>query len=119
MRILVVVLLLAGCSDVLGTAVGALLPSAPGVSANVQAGRTNTQTLGATNMDEVVLRDVAADHVEQNVGDVKVRSDKVDQIVINEAPWPLIVALVIGWLMPDPVTIYKWVVGMLRSRKTR
>lgn len=113
-----------GCSgaDLLGMAAGAIMPSAPGVSANVQAGKTNTQTLGQTELNETVLRDVTANTVTQNVGDVKVRTNKVERIVINETPawtiWVVIVG-VLGWVAPSPAAIYRKLVGVLRSRKER
>ena len=97
---------LVGCSKVLPS----LLSGGPNVAANVQAGKTNTQTLGQTNniAPSVSVRPNArVDSVDQST----------NQTTNQELPtWVWIagiVLLIIGWITDTPSTIVK----NLRKRK--
>ena len=80
-------LLLPACSGALGTAAGFLTGGGPNVAANVQAGATNSQTVGSTENRDASIR---------TEGDV--RQDN-SQLIVNEAsPWLLLLALS-GWLV--------------------
>jgi len=74
----------------------------PNVAANVQAGRTNSQTVGTTeNLQQKIVRPQARD-IRQSKDTNKVQSDSVSSITINEIPAWVILLLVIGWLFPSP-----------------
>lgn len=97
--IIVTLVLLSGCSGVLPTLTGALVPD---VAANVQAGRINTQTVGQTQLTDQ-RAEVSGGQVEQSTGDTVVRTERVERVEIRNAPSPwFIVLLVLGWLLPSP-----------------
>ena len=92
----------------------------PNVAANVQAGKTNSQTIGTTNniAPTVSLRPNArVDRVDQSTTQTKVSSDEVHTVVINEVPAWVILLLILGWLLPSPQEIAR---GFLKlfGRKT-
>ncbi|MFG6535567.1 bacteriophage spanin2 family protein [Sulfitobacter sp. 1A16787] len=101
---------LAGCGV---PGVGALLGGGPKVAANVQAGQTNSQTIGVTRAPAPVLRDVTADRVRQSADENKVAADRVETVVVNEVPaWVILLALA-GWLLPSPGEIGRWIARRL------
>lgn len=95
-------LAMAACGSLAGKLVGAI-SGGPNVAANVQAGRTNAQTVGqAVFSNQRIIRPQARS-IEQSTGRTSVRSDSVQTIVVQEdpPPWLLLVALA-GWLLPTP-----------------
>ncbi|MFY0309644.1 bacteriophage spanin2 family protein [Leisingera sp. D0M16] len=98
-------LALAACGSLAGKLAGAIGGS-PNLAANVQAGRTNAQTVGqAVFSDQRIIRPQARS-IEQSEGRTSVRSESVQTIVVQEdpPPWLLLVALA-GWLLPTPSQI--------------
>ena len=106
---------LAGCSNLPVSLASGLLGKGPNVAANVQAGKTNTQTVGETKNQEVKVTD--------NVGTVNldegttVKAEEVASITINETPVWLIVALVLGWLLPSPNEIGRSILRLFTRRR--
>jgi phage-related minor tail protein len=93
-------LILSGCGGV--GALSLLTGGGPNVAANVQAGKTNTQTLGQTVISEQKLVNPTAAKITQSSGDSRVIADQVQTVVVNEVPpWVVLVAL-LGWLLPSP-----------------
>ncbi|MCD9147808.1 bacteriophage spanin2 family protein [Pseudophaeobacter flagellatus] len=95
-------LLLVSCGTPVGKLAG-LAGGGPNVAANVQAGRTNAQTVGnAVFSDQRVTRSQARS-IEQSTGRTGVRSESVETLIVREDPpaWLLLLALV-GWLAPTP-----------------
>ena len=93
------------------TPVGQLFDLAGGgtnVAANVQAGRTNAQTVGnAEFTDQRIVRPEARS-IEQSAGRTGVRSESVQTVVLNESPKPwLLLLCLLGWLLPTPMQIGK------------
>jgi len=79
----------------------------PNVAANVQAGKTNTQTLGTTKVDEgqKIVRPQARDIKQVKNDSNRVNAESIKTVVVNEMPlWIFLVAL-IGWLAPTPKNI--------------
>lgn len=76
------------------------------MAANIQAGRTNTQTVGQTVITEQKITRPQARTIEQSAGRTSVRSEAVQTVVVQEdpPPWLLLVAL-LGWLLPTPAQI--------------
>lgn len=93
--------LLAGCMlnplNLLGGGGG------PSVNANVQAGKTNSQTIGTTNnTDQEVSVQTLEGNLNQSNDKNKVSTENVGNININEIPPWVLILLVLGWLAPSP-----------------
>jgi hypothetical protein len=89
-----------------GTPVGQLVDLVGGgtnVAANVQAGRTNAQTVGSAEFSDQRIIRPQARSIEQSAGRTGVRSETVETLIVREDPpaWLLLLAL-IGWLVPTP-----------------
>lgn len=86
----------------------------PNVAANVQAGETNTQTVGQTNLTEQSIVRPQARDITQTADENKIRTEKVDNLTINETPLWMIVLLVLGWLLPSPSELARNIRSMFR-----
>ncbi|MEO3480290.1 bacteriophage spanin2 family protein [Phaeobacter sp. CAU 1743] len=116
MRLLPLLLIcaaLASCAKVAGI-VGGVLGGGPNVAANVQAGRTNAQTVGQATFSDQRIEGTQARSIEQSAGDTRVRSESVETVIVREDPpaWLLLVALV-GWLLPTPQQMGAALFGMI------
>lgn len=102
LSLLLICAVLASCSKVAGI-VGGAIGSRPSIAANVQAGRTNAQTVGQTVVSDQRIEATEARDIEQSTGDTRVRTESVQTIIVREdpPPWLLLVAL-LGWLLPTP-----------------
>ncbi len=101
--------LLVGCSNL---PLGLLTGGGPNVAANVQAGKTNSQTLGTTKITEQ----------RTNNGDIKsvearVSAEQVKEVTVNEVPPWVILLLVLGWLLPSPGEIARWITNLFKRKK--
>lgn len=81
----------------------------PNVAANTQVGETNTQTLGTTEVSEQNIEVTEAENVRQSNDKNKVQAETVETVVVNEVPVWVILLLVLGWLLPSPNEIGRWV----------
>lgn len=98
-----------------------LLSGGTNVAANVQAGKTNTQTLGTTNniAPTVSVRpNSRVDTIDQSNTTSQVRTEAVETIVVNEIPvWlVLLFGLLCGFLIPSPQEIIRSIVGVFRRK---
>ena len=101
MRWLVLTLFLSGCSQIPSFLMGG--GGGPNVAANVQAGKTNSQTVGTTNnSDQEVVVETLTGDLKQSNDTNKVNTDSVENININEIPPWVLILLVLGWLAPSP-----------------
>ena len=101
MRWLVLALFLSGCSQIPSFLMGG--GGGPNVAANVQAGKTNSQTVGPTNnSDQDVVVETLTGDLKQSNDTNKVNTDSVENININEIPPWVLILLVLGWLAPSP-----------------
>lgn len=101
MRWLVLALFLSGCSQIPSFLMGGA--GGPNVAANVQAGKTNSQTVGTTNnSDQEVVVETLTGDLKQSNDTNKVNTDSVENININEIPPWVLILLVLGWLAPSP-----------------
>lgn len=93
----------------------------PSVSANVQAGKTNSQTLGSsTNTDQEINLQTLQGNLNQSNDRNKVSTDNVGNININEIPPLVLILLVLGWLAPSPQEIgrgFLTLIGSFRRSK--
>ena len=106
-------MVLAGCS---GTPLSLLTGGGPNVAANVQAGKTNSQTVGTTNVTEQTLVRPKARDIRQTADSNKVRSDSVETVVVNEVPVWVILLLVLGWLLPSPGEIGRSIASLWKKK---
>lgn len=101
--------LLAACNSL---PLSLLTGGGPNVAANVQAARTATQTVGTTQITEQ----------RTNSGDIKtleakVAAEKVEKVTVNEVqPW-VILLLILGWLLPSPAEIARWLISPFKRKK--
>lgn len=99
---LTLVLLLAGCG---GGPLSLLTGGGPNVAANVQAGKENTQQVVANQTRTEAGRDV----VQQSS---PVVADNIQEVTIQQTPIWMLVLLILGWLLPSPNEIARWIRGL-------
>ena len=90
-------------------ALGILTGGGPNVAANVQAGKTNTQTIGTTNNVEQKLENPVANTIKQSNDSNRVQADRVETVIVNEVPVWVILLLLLGWLLPSPNEMGRWI----------
>ena len=103
---LAVLSITASCSSL--NPLGFLTGGGTNVAANVQAGRTNTQTLGTTKVQEsrTEFKDTTVERYEQTQDQENtVKTDSVQNLTVNEIPAWVILLLILGWLLPTPTEI--------------
>jgi len=113
---LVLFLFLASCG---ANPLSLLTGGGPNVAANVQAGRTNAQTVGQTGITDQRVSAEQTGAVEQSTGSTAVRTERVDRVEVqvrNDTPAWVIILLVVGWLLPSPGEIARWVRGLFSRR---
>ena len=113
MRTLVLILFLSGCSSL--NPLGMLTGSGVNTAANVQAGKTNSQTVGTTSITEQKLVRPKARNIRQTADTNQVRSDSVETVVMNEVPMWVILLLILGWLFPSPGEIGRSVANIIKK----
>ena len=116
MRLLPLMLIcvaLASCAKVVGI-VGGALGGGPNVAANVQAGRTNAQTVGQPTFSDQRIESTQARSIEQSAGDTRVRSERVETVIVQEdvPAWVWLLAL-LGWVLPTPQQMGAALFGMI------
>ena len=114
--LLLVLMLTVSCSK---GPLSLLTGGGPNVAANVQAGKTNSQTIGTTNniAPTVSVRPNArVDTIDQSSSTSKVATETVETVVINEVPAWVILLLVIGWLLPTPNQIANSFLSLFRRK---
>lgn len=88
-----------GCG---GSPLSLLTGGGPNVAANVQAGETNSQTVGVTeNSSQEIIRPNARD-ITQTSDTNSVKTEKVESLTIQETPLWIVILLILGWLLPSP-----------------
>lgn len=107
------ILLMAGCSGPLDLLTG----GGTNVAANTQVGKTNTQTLGQTNLTEQSIVRPQARSIKQSADTNKVSSDRVETVVVNEVPVWVILLLILGWLLPSPGEIGRSIASIFKRKK--
>jgi len=103
--LLALTLTLSSCSSPLSLLMG----GGPKVAANIQAGKTNSQTIGTTNNVE---QKVEAPIISR---DLVQSSDTTTVKVSNTEPW-VILLLILGWLLPSPQEIGRWIVSLFKRK---
>ena len=93
-QVLLVSFLLVGCSPM------DLLKKSPTITSNAQVGKENTQVLGVNQRYAEQTFQSEAKVVEQSQG--QTNKIKAETVVVNEVSWGMIVALVLGFMLPSP-----------------
>lgn len=104
------ILLMVGCTNPMD-----LLKGSTNVAANTQIGKTNTQTLGQTNLTEQSIVRPQARDIKQSSDTNKVSSDRVETVIVNETPpWLIFIGVILFALwslllyqLPSPDQIWK------------
>ena len=107
MRVLLLVALLAlsGCG---GGPMSLLTGGGPNVAANVQAGKENTQQAVAVQQKTEAGRDV----IQQTS---PVVAENIKEVNIQQTPMWILVLLILGWLLPSPNEIARWIRGLFKK----
>lgn len=90
------------------------------VAANTQIGKTNTQTIGTTKVQEsrTEFTDTVVENFEQTQEqDNTVKTDSVENLTINEIPPWVILLLILGWLLPSPGEMVRQIIQVVRELK--
>jgi hypothetical protein len=106
MRVLLLVALLAlsGCGGPLSLLTG----GGPNVAANVQAGKENTQQAVAVQQKTEAGRDI----IQQTS---PVEAENIEEVNIQQTPLWILVLLILGWLLPSPNEIARWIRGLFKK----
>lgn len=115
--LLLVSMLMVSCSS---GPLSLLTGGGPNVAANVQAGKTNSQTIGTTNNTAPTVSvkpNARVDTIDQSSSTSKVTTEAVETVVINEVPPWVILLLVVGWLLPTPNQIANSFLNLFRRTK--
>ena len=108
MRLLLLVILLAGCG---ASPLSLLTGGGPNVAANVQAGKENTQQA----VGQQTRTDAGRDVIQQSS---PVIADQIKEVYIQQTPLWMLILLVLGWLLPSPNEIARGIKGLFRKWKT-
>ena len=80
-------------------------------------GKTVSQTVGTTNnVEQRVDKPVISRDLVQSNDKTGVKAENVGNVkVTNTEPW-VILLLVIGWLLPSPNEIGRWILSLFKSK---
>jgi hypothetical protein len=118
LRLLLLLLVLTSIASCSASPLGLLgMKSGTNVAANTQIGKTNSQTLGKTTNSEQTLSFDTADRVFQTTDTSKVKTERVENLTVNETPMWVILLLILGWLLPSPNEIGRWISNLFSRNK--
>ena len=80
----------------------------PNVAANVQAGKENSQA---------VVSQTTRNEAGRDVNTAQVQADEVKEVTIQEVPPWVVLLLILGWLLPSPNEIGRWITNILTRKK--
>lgn len=90
--------LTSGCSTLAGSLASGLLSDGPSANANVQAGKTNTQTVGSNTVNEQKIVSPEADTINQDNSSTTIVNTPFELIAVL-----VLLALFLGSLLDDIV----------------
>lgn len=111
--VLMVFLTFSGCS---GSPLSLLTGGGPNVAANVQAGKTNSQTVGTTEnyAPSVSIRpNSRVDTIDQSKTENTVGSS--EKTIVNNNSLVLILIAILGWLLPSPNEIGRTILRFFKK----
>lgn len=107
-----------GCSGL--APLSFLTGGGPNVAANVQAGKTNSQTVGTTentSSSVSIGEDSRVDTIDQSINESKVATENIDNVTVNEVPPWVVLLLILGWLLPSPNEISRWFSQLFKRKR--
>jgi len=107
MRVLLLVALLAlsGCGK---GPLSLLTGGGPNVAAQTQVGKENTQQAVAVQQKTEAGRDII-----QKTSPVE--AENIEEVNIQQTPMWILVLLILGWLLPSPNEIARWIRGLFKK----
>jgi len=108
MKFLLIVLLLAGCGS---SPLNLLTGGGTNVAANTQIGKENTQQAVVSQTKTEAGRDV----VQQTS---PVIAEQIKEVNIQQTPLWMLILLILGWLLPSPNEIARWIRGLFKRWNT-
>jgi len=92
----------------------------PNVAANVQAGKTNNQTIGMSEQTSQEIRvETVQGTIQQSKDSNSVRTERVENLTVNEIPVWVILLLILGWVLPTPTDMARAVVNWFKPAKQK
>lgn len=86
----------------------------PNVAANTQIGKENSQAV-VTQTTRTEVK--AGDNSDIKTVSSKVSADSLGKVTINEVPPWVILLLILGWLLPSPNEIARWLTSLVKRKK--
>lgn len=80
----------------------------PNVAANVQAGKENSQA---------VVSQTTRNEAGRDVNTAQVQAEEVKEVTIQEVPPWVVLLLILGWLLPSPNEIGRWITSLFTRKK--
>lgn len=99
--VLVSILFLSACS---ANPLSVLLGK-PGITADLQVGKENTQQIVAQQTTQEAGRDLVSKQG-------SVEAQQIKEVNIQQTPIWMIILLILGWLLPSPNEIARWIRGL-------
>lgn len=88
------------------------------VAPNTQVGKQNNQTLGSSTVQEFGETTIQADKLNSTQNQTtKINANDVQTVVVNEVPAWIILLLVVGWLLPSPNEMARWIRNLFSRKK--
>lgn len=121
--LLLSLLVLTGMVSSCGTSPLSLLTGGgPNVAANTQVAKTASQTVGTTKVTDQKITNSTAEKITQSTDTTSVKTDKVEEITINNLPNTFVMLLVLWsiflWQLPSPNAMGKWVRDIFKNYLT-
>lgn len=121
-RLLVLLLVLMSTLSLTGcgkSPLSLLSGGAPSIVApNTQVGKQNNQTLGSSTVQEFGETTIQADKLNSTQNQTtKINANDVQTVVVNEVPAWIILLLVVGWLLPSPNEMARWIRNLFSRKK--
>lgn len=104
---LILILFLSACGGPLSLLTG----GGPNVASNIQAGKENTQQAVVSQTKTEAGRDV----VQQTS---PVIAEQIKEVNIQQTPLWMLILLILGWLLPSPNEIARWIRGLFKRWNT-
>lgn len=82
----------------------------PNVAAQVQMGKENNQA---------VVSQTTRTEAGRDVNQAQVQADEVKEVTIQEVPPWVVLLLILGWLLPSPNEIGRWITNLFRPKGRR
>lgn len=79
----------------------------PNVAANVQAGKENSQA---------VVSQTTRNEAGRDVNTAQVQADTAEVTIQEIPPW-VVLLLIVGWLLPSPNEIGRWITNLFTRKK--